>query len=54
LEQNKNYRLVSSSNHSGTILELATTITHFDILSQAIGILSHAIHNLSDISATIA
>jgi hypothetical protein len=51
-------RLVSGSNPHGSItnseLELAATIAQFDILTQSIDIHSHAIHNLSYNSTTVA
>jgi hypothetical protein len=51
-------RLVSSSNPTGDItnseLELAASVTHADVLSQAFDVRSHTTHQLSDNSATVA
>jgi hypothetical protein len=51
-------RLVSSSYPTGDItnseLELAASITHADVLTQAFDVRSHATHQLSDNSATVA
>jgi hypothetical protein len=51
-------QLVSSSNPNGDItnskLELAASVAHADVLTQAFDVRSHTTHQLSDNSATVA